>query len=155
VLAVTAAACGGGNGSTSTAGLSLPYEHFDGSGSSTLADLRGRAVVVNFWASWCTPCITEMPDFEKVHQQLGDRVTFVGLNVQDSPTKASQMVTKTGVTYRLGSDTDGAIAKSFMGTNLPVTVLLRPDGTVAAKHLGALRTDDLRALISSKLGIAT
>jgi peroxiredoxin len=74
--------------------------------------------------------------------------------VQDSPTKAADLVRRTGVTYQLGADTDGAIAKEFGGTNLPVTVLIRPDGSVAAKHLGALRADSLRALVRDKLGVS-
>lgn len=103
---------------------------FDGTEISS-TEYLGQPLVINFWASWCTPCIEEMPAFERVHQSLGDRVAFLGVNSRDEERRAAQMIETTGVTYALAKDTDGALARALEVTNLPVTVLVLPDGTIA------------------------
>jgi thiol-disulfide isomerase/thioredoxin len=128
---------------------------FDGKEVVFAQAVKGTPTVVNFFASTCVPCITEMPDLEKVHQQLGDRVQFLGLAVQDRIKESQELVERTGVTYRTARDPNGDILGLFNGTALPMTVLLDADGTVKAIHPGELTADELRALIAEKLGIAT
>jgi len=60
-------------------------------GRVRLADLRGHPVVVNFWASRCPPCVAEMPDFQRVHRRLGDRVAFLGINQRDHRQAAEEL----------------------------------------------------------------
>lgn len=119
-----------------------------------LAALRGAPVLVNFFASTCTPCIKEMPALEEVHQELGDQVTFLGLAVQDRPEDALDLVERTGVTYRTALDKEGdvivALSKVLF---LPTTVLLGADGAILASHTGELDADQVRAMISDGLGI--
>lgn len=103
---------------------------FDGE-EINASEYLGQPLVINFWASWCTPCIEEMPAFERVHQSLGDQVAFLGVNSRDEDEAAAQMIESTGVTYALAKDTDGALARALEVTNLPVTVLVLPDGTIA------------------------
>lgn len=131
----------------------IRFTEFDGT-EVTLASLRGKPVVVNFFASTCAPCITEMPDLEAVHQALGDRVTFLGLAVADRKDDAQKLVDRTGVTYRTAQDRDGSILEALRGTVLPTTVLLDADGNVVATHNGQLDADQLRELLSEKLGIS-
>lgn len=126
-----------------------------GGGDVALASLRGRPVVVNFFASFCTPCIEEMPAFEEVHQELGDQVTFLGLAVADRGDDALDLVKRTKVTYRTAQDRDGSVIEAFGGTLLPTTVLLDADGEVVARRLGALSADDLRELLDEELGITS
>lgn len=97
------------------------------------SDYRGQPLVINFWASWCTPCIDEMPAFQRVHESLGDAVTFLGVNSRDEVRTAEQMIETTGVTYDLARDVDGELARSLDVASLPVTVLVLPDGTVVEK----------------------
>ena len=118
-------------------------------GSMSLADLRGRPVVVNFFASWCVPCIDEMPAFEEVHQELGDQIAFVGINLRDSVEAAEELVAETGVTYTIGRDPSGGIFQEFDAVKMPSTFVIGADGTVAASHAGALDARELRALIAS------
>jgi cytochrome c biogenesis protein CcmG/thiol:disulfide interchange protein DsbE len=120
-------------------------------GSMALSDLRGTPVVLNFFAEWCPPCVQEMPDFEAVHQELGDEVAFVGLDVRDSVDKGQEIVDATGVSYTIGRDPSGEIFQSFDAVNMPTTVLLDEDGVVVASHPGALTADELRDLIADKL----
>jgi cytochrome c biogenesis protein CcmG/thiol:disulfide interchange protein DsbE len=120
-------------------------------GSMALSDLRGTPVVLNFFAEWCPPCVQEMPDFEAVHQELGDEVAFVGIDVRDAVDKGKEIVEETGVTYTIGRDPSGEIFQSFDAVNMPTTVLLDEDGVVVASHPGALTADELRDLIADKL----
>jgi thiol-disulfide isomerase/thioredoxin len=128
---------------------------FDGKQVGFADSVKGKPTIVNFFASTCVPCVTEMPDLEKVHRQLGDQVQFLGLAVQDRIAASKDLIERTGVTYRTARDPNGDILQLFNGTALPLTVLLGPDGTVKAVHPGQLTADELRALIADKLGIAT
>jgi len=95
-----------------------------------LSDYRGQPLVVNFWGSWCEPCVDEMPAFQRVHQSLGDQVAFLGVNVNDSVGNALRMVEQTGVNYDLARDVDGALGRALDITTFPTTVLVLPDGTI-------------------------
>jgi thiol-disulfide isomerase/thioredoxin len=149
-----AAACGGSADSGSSAVTRGPgqYTTLDGT-TASLAALEGKPVVVNFFASWCTPCRLEMPDFERVHATLGDRVHFVGLNLQEDANRAKGVVADTKVTYRIGLDRDGAIYRGYGAFTMPTTVLLDARGTVVNVHAGSLDTAGLTNLITDKLGV--
>ena len=100
------------------------FTSFDGD-VVALSSLRGGPVLVNFFASTCTPCITEMPALEAVHKELGDQVTFLGLALQDRPEEALALVDRTGITYRTAQDKDASVITALGGTSLPTTVLAR------------------------------
>ena len=121
----------------------------------TLSSLRGTPVLVNFFASTCVPCVTEMPALEEVHQQLGDQVKFLGLAMQDRPEDAEALVERTGVTYPTAQDKDGSVIAALGGTVLPTTVLLDADGRIVATHSGQLKADQLRSLLADELSIGT
>jgi thiol-disulfide isomerase/thioredoxin len=133
---------------------SATFLDFDGQ-EVPLTALRGRPVVVNFFASTCVPCVTEMPAFEEVHQDVGDRVTFLGLALQDRREAALELVERTGVTYRTAQDREGAVFTALEGIVLPTTVLLDADGEVVDRHAGALTADELREWLADRLGIET
>lgn len=125
------------------------YEKFTG-GQGTLADLAGTPIVVNLWASNCTPCVTEMPDLEKAHQQLGAKVAFIGLDVQDQDDAARELAKRTGVTYPLGFDRNN-LAVKFGAIGLPTTILIDRNGTIVYMHLRAITQDELLQQVREKL----
>lgn len=125
---------------------------FDGE-RAAIADYRGTPVVVNFWASWCPPCIAEMPDFETVHQAVGDAVAFVGINTQDRPGPASELAAETGVTYDLLRDPDGRAFATFEVRGMPTTLFLDATGEVVGEHVGALNAAALRDRIAEHLSV--
>lgn len=136
---------------TLSAAPDITLNYFDGR-TETLADLVGKPVVLNFWASWCPACVSEMPDFAEVHRQLGDRVAFVGVNMQEvSLEAAAVLVDRTGVEYPLAHDPSGAIFRAFDGIAMPTTVFISSDGSVARVHAGALFEDQLLAIIEDEL----
>jgi thiol-disulfide isomerase/thioredoxin len=114
-------------------------EFLDG-GEGQLAEVAGLGtpVVLNFWSSTCAPCLNEMPAIESVSQQLGDRVTVLGIDSQDTVESGQKMVEQTGVTYRNARDPRGEIGTVFGALALPRTVLIDGDGTIVAMHSGEL-----------------
>jgi cytochrome c biogenesis protein CcmG, thiol:disulfide interchange protein DsbE len=118
----------------------------DGGPDRTLHELMdGRPIVVNFFASWCQPCIEEMPAFERVHQAVGDQVTIVGLAMRDQPENARDIVATTGVTYPTYADSEGTALAYFEAVNMPTTVFLGPGGEVLETQSEPFTEADLLA----------
>jgi thiol-disulfide isomerase/thioredoxin len=128
------------------------YTTFAGD-TAALTEHRGRPLVVNFWASSCAPCITEMPAFEQVHQAVGDDVSLVGLAVQDQEDAARALAARTGVSYDLGFDPSGGIITDLGGVVLPTTVFVDAGGTIVESHPGQLDEAGLRSKIRDHFGI--
>lgn len=95
-----------------------------------ISDYRGRPLIVNFWGSWCEPCVDEMPALQQVHESLGDQVAFLGVNVRDAEEAATRMVEQTGVTYDLARDVDGELGRALEVTTFPTTFLIDVAGTI-------------------------
>lgn len=118
---------------------------------TTVGAFGDGPIVLNFWASWCVPCVTEMPDFETVHQDLGDEITFLGVDVIDRQEDGQRLVDQTGITYAVARDPSGSLLRAMGGTQMPTTVFIAVDGTVAKVHRGALDESELRNLIHKTL----
>lgn len=129
----------------------LSFERPDGA-QVAVADLVGEALVINFFASWCGPCRAEMPDFEQVHQQLGDDVRFIGLAVNDRADDAAALVAETGVSYEWGFDVDAKIFEALEALVMPTTVFVNPSGEIVEVHAGILTADALAARAEALLG---
>jgi cytochrome c biogenesis protein CcmG, thiol:disulfide interchange protein DsbE len=104
-----------------------------------LGELRGYPVVVNKWASWCGPCKSEFPAFQKAAVDFGGRVAFVGLNGKaDTTTEAASFLNKFPVTYPSYEDPNEAIARTIQATQFdPLTVFIDRQGKIAFVHAGA------------------
>jgi thiol-disulfide isomerase/thioredoxin len=122
-----------------------------GGGGGSLADYRGRPLVVNFFAAWCFPCLAELPGFERVHQTVGDRVAFVGLNLQDRAEDGRAVVARTGITYDVGRDPDGDLFRAFGAVTMPTTAFVDAEGRVVEVYGGELTAEALRAKIEDLL----
>ena len=109
-----------------------------------LSDLRGRPVLVNFWASWCPPCRQEMPAFQNVWQKYSDEgLMIVGVALQDMENDAAAFVYQVGVTYPIVMDMEGDIARDYNVTALPTTFFLDRDGDVVGTWTGTLSEEEL------------
>lgn len=113
----------------------------------------GTPLIVNFWASWCTPCRKEMPAFEQVSKQVGAKVHIVGVTDEDNLTKAKKAAKTAGVTYPLLVDVDQTLLSDVGITGLPGTVFVDADGKIIGRHLGALSADQLTKEIEKRYGI--
>ncbi len=130
-------------------GRALPDAAFallDG-GGFRFADLTGTPIVVNLWASWCGPCVAEMPDFQLVYERVSDRVAFVGVNHSDNEAAARDLADRTGVQYPLVRDPTGSVAATLEAARMPTTFFVGADGRVVGVHPGELSADELQAKI--------
>ncbi|MDQ6807254.1 MAG: TlpA family protein disulfide reductase, partial [Actinomycetota bacterium] len=118
-----------------------------GAFKARLSKLQGAPVVVNVWASWCSPCRAEFPLFQVASTRLGRRVAFLGVDTLDAASDARAFLGKFPVAYPSYEDSSGAIARSLAPTQgVPITVFLDRSGRVTYFHQGPYRTEG--ALIS-------
>lgn len=117
-----------------------------------LADERGqRPLVLNFWATWCVPCRLEMPYFQEASQKYGNQIEIIGINAAESAPTASQFVAEVGVTYPILLDSDNAVGDTYHAQNLPTTLFINADGTVAKVIIGTISQGVLEAEIEAIL----
>ena len=130
----------------------LTFDTFDG-GSGTLAQYAGTPLVVNFFASWCPPCVREMPEFQEVFDRLDGQVAFLGLSQDQSAQDALDLVETTGVTYDVGWDLDLEVYKATGSIAMPTTAFVSPSGELLDTFAGVLDTESLAERIETALGV--
>jgi cytochrome c biogenesis protein CcmG, thiol:disulfide interchange protein DsbE len=103
------------------------------SGRESLAMLRGKAVVLNVFASWCDPCKAEAPVLEQAQRQIaGHNATVLGITYQDNASDSASFVRQEHITYPVIRDVDGNVVRSFGSTGVPETFLIDRRGRIAA-----------------------
>lgn len=120
----------------------------------SLEDLRGRVVVVNFWASWCYPaCYEEAPALERGWQAYRERgVTFVGVDIQDKPELATKFIEDFRLTFPTAPDPRGTVSVDYGVYGVPETFFIDRQGRIRAKHVGAVSDQTLREHLEHLLG---
>jgi len=113
-----------------------------------LAQLRGRPVVVNVWASWCGPCIEEAPGLARLARQF-QRIQFIGVNVSDQRGAAAAFIRKYDWTFPSVFDPTGAIRTDLGFIGVPVTVILDSSGKQVFTRSGAIDESELRKELSA------
>lgn len=155
-LGVAAAAAGAGWAwrRQSSAAAEMPpalwqarFAGLDGQQPLAMASLRGKPLVINFWATWCPPCVREMPQFERFHQAYAGRGWQVLGLALDSPSAVAGFLRRTPVTYPIAmAGLDGSEWMVALGNAhgaLPFTVVLDAGGRLQQRHLGETRYNQL------------
>src|SRR5512133_436286 len=104
-----------------------------------LSDLRGQAVLVNLWATWCPPCRAEMQSIERVDQEYKDEgfnVLAVNMTEQDEPSAIPTFVNEQGLTFPILLDETGEVARSYQMQSLPSSYFIRRDGVINEVVIG-------------------
>ena len=113
-----------------------------------LSDFIGKPVILNFWASWCGPCQSEMPDFEEAYREYGDDIHFLMVNCTTSSreTKASavSLIQEKGYTFPVYFDTTGEAAGTYGAYSIPLTFFIDAQGCPVAYAQGALDAETLQ-----------
>ena len=127
-----------------------------GAGSLTMADLRGKPVVLNFWAGLCPPCRAEMPDLQEFHDEFKEKVTLIGVDVGQftglgDRESAKALLTELGISYPAGYTGDGGVMQGYKVLGMPTTVFLNSKGEVFRKWGGVLNRDTLVEITNDML----
>jgi cytochrome c biogenesis protein CcmG/thiol:disulfide interchange protein DsbE len=130
---------------------SLP--RLEGGGDGSLAEYRGRWVLVNIWASWCGPCRGEAPALEKFQRRYGSATfTVLGIDSRDLSSDGRQFVRRYGLSYPQLRDGDGAAAHDFGTTGVPENFLVDPRGKVRLLVRGPVDAAYLRSEVAPLIG---
>ncbi len=177
VLAVVAASCGGSSGTdaavtseegtgtdTATSKETVPDFSFTlyrgesklGAETLSLSDLRGRPVVLNFWAALCPPCRAEMPDLQRFYEEFNDRVTLIGIDIGQftglgNQSEARNLLSELDITYPTGFTDDGSVVTGYKVLSMPTTIFINSRGEVFKKWSGALNLDVLAEVTTKML----
>jgi thiol-disulfide isomerase/thioredoxin len=117
-------------------------------GTVALAELRGRPVVIDFWATWCAPCERQVPVLNAFHAKHGDRIPVLGISVDVDPAAVAPFVTQHEVRYRVLLGDEG-LARDYGALGFPTLFVVRPDGHVHSAHVGVVSPGALEAAVAA------
>jgi peroxiredoxin len=125
----------------------------------SLNDYRGKVVLLNIWATWCGPCVEEMPSLERLHKEFGSKgLTIVAVSVDDPGTEAkvALFAKQLGITFEVLHDPDKNVARQYQATGYPESFIIGPEGLIRRKVFAAAdwSSETNRALVRELLGDA-
>lgn len=100
------------------------------------ASLKGRAVVLNFWATWCPPCKEELPSLQTLHEIGGGDPVVIGINVRETASHVRRYLASTGMNFPVVLDPRAELAARFGVNAFPTTLLIAPDGQIRSRVVG-------------------
>jgi peroxiredoxin len=107
--------------------------------------LQDGPVLVNFWASWCPPCVRKLPELEQLHQEFtGRRFTILGISLDANPDDARAFLARQPVSFPIVFDAGGTVAGAFEVRGIPTSVLIGRDGAILLRTVGHSETDLIR-----------
>ena len=120
-----------------------------------LSEQRGKVVLVNLWATWCPPCVAEMPDLQKLSEDYADTLVVLGVNVGDTAEDAAAFMEENGYTYPMYVDADYSLALGmFPSPYIPFTSIIDPNGVVTAIHSGLATYEQFQEYVDAALSNA-
>ena len=130
----------------------MDFTVYDGEGNPvSLSDLKGKPVIVNFWATWCGYCKQEMPDFEEIYQRYGDQVEIMMVHITESgetKEQGQEYIQKEGFTFPVYYDLDQNAAQTYYISSLPQTMLVDAEGNIAGYAQGMVTLEALENAVT-------
>jgi len=133
----------GGSEAETPVATAPDFTVYDGEGNPVvLSDYFGKPIVLNFWASWCGPCKSEMPMFQEMYETYGEDMTFLMVNLtdggQETVESAGSFIAEKGYTFPVYFDTEQQAAYAYYVSSIPVTYFIDGKGNLAAYGMGAM-----------------
>ncbi len=122
-----------------------------GGGSFSLAEAKGKPTVINFWATWCTPCCQELPYFDQVYNQYGDQIALVAIHSDLVTDDVEAYLANYDYSLPFALDDSGVITAYGGSTMLPQTVILDADGKIVYNKVGSMTYELLDSLVAPLL----
>lgn len=119
-----------------------------------LEDYKGKALVINFWGTFCPPCVTETPDLQKQYEKWtgqGKPFEIIGINLGEDQLTANQFAQQYGVTYDILLDNGRRVMAEYGVKSFPTTFFVRPDGTVMDVFVGGMTEKDIESRVTKLL----
>jgi thiol-disulfide isomerase/thioredoxin len=116
--------------------------------SVTLSDLRGRYVLVNFWATWCAPCLAEMPALQALADDHNGSLIVLGINQREDPSAIEPFIQRLGVSFPILLDPDDATLINYQVMGLPRSALVDPDGFIIYRAFGEVDIEAVATLLT-------
>ena len=107
----------------------------------TLSELRGKPVALNFWATWCPSCVSELPDLQQASRAHQDEIRFYAINLDADLAEVEPFLAENGVELPVLLDTEGDASAKYRVRGIPITVFIDGEGNIAARHIGSLSAD--------------
>jgi thiol-disulfide isomerase/thioredoxin len=124
----------------------------DGQKTLSMSELRGRPVILDFWATWCGPCQASAPIVNAVSQRYRERgLVVVGVNVDDETFPVERFVRKKGLTFPIVHDAGKTISRDYGASTLPTLIVVNKEGKIAAVRHGVTSESDLDGLVKKVL----
>ena len=118
------------------------FEDLEGN-TVRLSELRGKPVLLNFWATWCPPCRKEIPDLQRFYEQYGDRITLLGIDWGEDVEEVKRFLERYGATYTNLLDKDGKFFVRYRLTGLPTSYWIDEEGIIRGMWLGAMELEEM------------
>lgn len=126
------------------------FTYLDGT-QSNLAKLQGKPVFLNFWATWCPPCVGEMPHFETLYPKYKDKITFIAVSVDDNAADAKQFVVQRNFSFPVAHADAQDIMQKYNIPGIPASYLLDADGKIIVSVIGAMNQQTLEKFLQQSL----
>lgn len=117
----------------------------------TLSDYEGKIILLNFWATWCGPCVREMPAFPRLQETFGDDLVLVAVNCGEDEETVTAFLEENGYEFKVILDPEYAVSDLYPSDGIPYTLIIGPDGTVAHITVGAADADTMFDMYSAQI----
>ncbi len=133
------------------------FKVYDMNGNAvTLSSKKGKPVIVNFFATWCPPCVGELPHFEEMYKEYGDKVEFMIVDLTDgydeTKEKVADFIEKNGYTFPVYLDSDINAVIAYNISSIPLTAFIDGEGKIVSSKVGAMNEETLEGYIKNLLG---
>ena len=119
--------------------------------TTKLSDLRDKPVYLNFWATWCPPCVKELPHIQAKYEQYKDRIHFLAISVDSEQEAPAQFISSKGYTFTVGYGNEREISRAYNIEAIPASYIIGTDGTIKAQIVGSMDEADLESFLQKAL----